>query len=247
MRVSTHDDLLTLLDGIVAGADRGDRTARASSEYWSALLQTPGHPLATDLVDECLPAWHDAGLLGDLDGARVLDVGCGTGRNARWFARQGAEVTGLDIATGLLDAVRPTMPAGVRLLDTDVLREPLPAGPFDVIHDSGCYHHLAPHRRATYRDRVLRLLAPGGRFGIVAFSAEAMPAPSDADILRTGDLSGGMSFTLADLRHAFAELTPVQVRRAGPATADTFGADMLNVALFTSGSPGSGGGGTVAV
>lgn len=241
MRVSTHDDLLVLLDGIVAEADRGDRTARVSSEYWSALLQTPGHPLATDLVDECLPAWHDAGLLGDLDGARVLDVGCGNGRNSRWFARQGADVTGVDLATGLLDAVRPTMPAGVRLVDVDVLREPLPEGPFDVIHDSGCFHHVAPHRRATYRERILKLLAPGGRFGIVAFAAEAMTTPDDATILRTGDLAGGMAFTLEDLRHAFAELTPIEVRRARPGGSTAFGADILDVALFASSEPPSGG------
>lgn len=232
MRVSTHDELLALLDDVVASAGRGDRSARTASTYWSTLIGTPGHPLATDLPDECLLDWSARGLLGDLDGARVLDVGCGNGRNARWFAQQGAVVTGLDIATGLLEAARPTMPPSVRLLDVDVLREDLPSGPFDVIHDSGCYHHLAPHRRPTYRERIPPLLAPNGRFGIVAFSAESLPQPDDTEILRTGDLAGGMSFTLEDLRHAFAGLTPLDLRPARPATEDAFGSDLLGVALF---------------
>jgi SAM-dependent methyltransferase len=33
---------------------------------------------------------------GDLHGKRVIDVGCGTGADALWFARRGAEVTGYD-------------------------------------------------------------------------------------------------------------------------------------------------------
>jgi SAM-dependent methyltransferase len=40
----------------------------------------------------------DAGLLGDVAGRRVLEVGCGAGQCARWLRSQGASVVGLDLS-----------------------------------------------------------------------------------------------------------------------------------------------------
>ncbi|WP_277213833.1 hypothetical protein [Isoptericola croceus] len=72
MRLSTLDQLLDLLDGVVAAHTRGDRTSRASEPFWQAMLTSPGHPLTTRLPDEPLVDWLDRGLLGALDGARAL-------------------------------------------------------------------------------------------------------------------------------------------------------------------------------
>lgn len=43
---------------------------------------------------------------GDVTGARVLDVGCGSGRYAVELARRGAEVVGLDLAPAMVDMAR---------------------------------------------------------------------------------------------------------------------------------------------
>jgi cyclopropane fatty-acyl-phospholipid synthase-like methyltransferase len=168
-----------------------------------------------------------------LAGARVLDVGCGGGRNTRWFAAQGAMVVGLDLADGLLAQIRPTMPASVELRTVDILRDPLPAGTFDVVYDSGCFHHIAPHRRITYLERVLPLVRPGGQFGIITFAAEQMEAPSDLDVVATGDTYGGMSFSRDELRTIFASLAPVEIRAVQPGTEEAFAPDFLNAGLFT--------------
>nr|WP_239062854.1 class I SAM-dependent methyltransferase [Streptomyces sp. SID13031] len=197
------------------------------------MLTRPGHPLATQLPDEALADWHERGLLGDLTGARVLDIGCGGGRNTNWFAQQGATVEGIDLAAPLLDSIRPTMPATVTLTALDVLREPLPAGQFDLVYDSGCFHHIAPHRRLTYLERVLPAICTGGRFGIVTFAAERMKTPTDAEIVLTGDTDGGLAFTLDDLRGIFSPLNPVELRAVRPDREGLFGADFLNAALFT--------------
>lgn len=45
-------------------------------------------------------------VLGDISGQVVLDLGCGTGRFSRWFALQGADVTGLDFSVNSLDIAR---------------------------------------------------------------------------------------------------------------------------------------------
>jgi 2-polyprenyl-3-methyl-5-hydroxy-6-metoxy-1,4-benzoquinol methylase len=232
-RIHTVEQLLGILDQVVEASDRGDRSRESAAEFWTELLTRPGHPLATPLPDEVLVDWHDRGLLGPLAGARVLDIGCGAGRNSRWFAEQGAVVVGIDLAAPLLEIVRPTMPEAVTLAALDVLRDPLPAGQFDLVYDSGCFHHLAPHRRITYLERVLPMIRPGGRFGIVTFAAERMDTPADLQILANGDTQGGMSFSLDELQMIFAPLKPVEVRPVRSDREGAFGADFLNAALFS--------------
>ena len=46
-------------------------------------------------------------------------------------------------------------------------------GPYDLVYDSGCFHHLPPHRRISYLTLVDRLLAPGGMFALTCFAAGA--------------------------------------------------------------------------
>ncbi|MFF0271638.1 class I SAM-dependent methyltransferase [Kribbella sp. NPDC004536] len=232
-RIHTVDQLLDVLDRVVSASGRGDRSDASAADFWTGLLTTPGHPLATQLPDEALVDWHERGLLWDLGGAHVLDVGCGAARNTRWFAEHGAVVDGIDLAKDLLDQLRPAMPANVTLAATDVLRDPLPDREYDVVYDSGCFHHLAPHRRITYLQRVLPLVRTGGRFGIVTFAAERMDTPRDVDVVATGDTYGGMSFTLDDLRTIFADLTPLELRAVRQGRPGTFAADFLNAALFT--------------
>ncbi len=232
MRLHTHDQLLEALDEIVARSSRGDRTSPAAQGFWADLLTRADHPLATDLPDENLLDWHGRGLLGDLDGRRVLDIGCGRGRNARWFAEQGAVVDGIDIAADLLTAARPAMPRSASLTVCDVLRDPLPCATYDLVYDSGCFHHLAPHRRETYVQRVLSTLPAGGTFGIVAFCADEIRSPPDVEILASGDLGGGIGYTLDELAQIFAALTPVEARRVRADSDGGFGADFLGCAIF---------------
>jgi len=51
VRIHTDNQLLDLLDEIVAGSPRGDRTRPEAAEFWAELLTRDGHPLATWLHD----------------------------------------------------------------------------------------------------------------------------------------------------------------------------------------------------
>lgn len=230
VRIGSIDELFETLDQTFAAREGGDRTNAASAGFWEQLLRREGHPLNTSLPDEPLVDWYERGLLGNV--TRVLDVGCGNGRNGQWLAKRGADVVGVDLAAAVLDEVRPILPSTMAVHTLDILRDPLPAGPYDLIYDSGCFHHLAPHRRITYLQRLLPLLRLGGHYAIVAFSEERQPSPSDRDILTTGDTAGGTSFTLDDLERIFTALRPVELRAVEPDVVGTFGADFLNAALF---------------
>ncbi len=45
-------------------------------------------------------------LLPELEGLRVLDIGCGEGFNTRLFAERGATVVGIDVSSKMIDAAR---------------------------------------------------------------------------------------------------------------------------------------------
>ena len=74
-------------------------------------------------------------LLGPVEGLRVLDAGCGTGRHALRLAERGAVVTGVDFSSGMLAQAREKAGAErVRFVEHD-LAAPLPfeAGAFDRV------------------------------------------------------------------------------------------------------------------
>src|SRR5690349_18005844 len=47
-----------------------------------------------------------AGLLGDLAGRRVLEIGCGGAQGSRWVAGHGAVVVATDVSAGMLERAR---------------------------------------------------------------------------------------------------------------------------------------------
>ncbi|MFH0898314.1 MAG: class I SAM-dependent methyltransferase, partial [bacterium] len=67
------------------------------AEFWTEGVRG-GKDIFADLYS--VPAFID--FIGDIKGKRVLDVGCGEGRNTRAFAKQGACVTGVDVSANMI-------------------------------------------------------------------------------------------------------------------------------------------------
>jgi len=100
--------------------------------------------------------WLDAAR--PLRGARVLEIGCGTGSSTVALAEQGARVTGIDIDEGALAVARDRfhlygLEADLRALNAGELKETFGTGAFDSIIFFACLEHMTvPERLASLRE-----------------------------------------------------------------------------------------------
>ncbi|MGE0039864.1 MAG: class I SAM-dependent methyltransferase [Vicinamibacterales bacterium] len=104
-------------------------------------------------------------------GMRVLDAGCGGGRNLVYLLREGYDVSAVDVDPGAVAAARELAAALAPGLPADRIRaEPLdrlswPDAAFDVVLASAVLHFARDHQHfARMLDELWRVLAPGGLF-----------------------------------------------------------------------------------
>jgi SAM-dependent methyltransferase len=218
--VRTVADLLSLMDGLL-DAKTGDWWDRFYADRHREI------PFFVAKPDENLVSYVERGLVTP---GRALDVGCGPGRNAIYLARNGFEVDAVDLSATAIAWARERGGDLVRFRHGDAFAT---EGSYDLIYDSGCFHHLPPHRRISYLALLDRSLKPGGHFALTCFTAEEGTAVPDAELYRSG-LNGGVGHEPEDLRWIFQDLDEVELRRMAeePPDSPQFGKSFLWTALF---------------
>jgi len=108
----------------------------------------------------------DAGLLGPVEGRRVLEVGCGAAQCSRWLMAHGAQAVGVDLSLRQLQyARRLDVKADVMVpvVVADAQRLPFTAASFDLACSAyGALQFVAD--AAAVMSEVVRVLRPGGRW-----------------------------------------------------------------------------------
>ncbi len=104
-----------------------------------------------------------------LDGApsRVLEIGCGTGTNAIWMAKQGADVIATDVSAQAVatanEKAQKADCARVQFVVEDILVKcPVAAASVDFVFDRGVFHVMEVSARSAFAQRVAEALADGG-------------------------------------------------------------------------------------
>ncbi|HWC79365.1 MAG TPA: class I SAM-dependent methyltransferase [Pseudonocardiaceae bacterium] len=106
----------------------------------------------------------DAHLLGDITGARVLEVGCGSAGCARWLQANGAHAVGMDISAGMLrHAATGNTETGVSvpLAQASADQLPFPAETFDIACSAFGAVPFVAELTEVFAE-VARVLRPGG-------------------------------------------------------------------------------------
>jgi len=107
---------------------------------------------------------------------RVLDVGCGTGLLLRQLAERlpdAAELTGVDAATGMIEAAK-SEDGRLRYLQGSAERLPFENATFDLVVSTTSFDHWAD--QAAGLAECHRVLSPGGRLVLAdLFSLALLP------------------------------------------------------------------------
>lgn len=155
---------------------RHRETIYSGPEYWNSKAADYDAEAVSMLPNNHLNRYYHREQLRVLEphlsavrGARVLDVGCGTGRISRYLAERGANVTGMDFAPAPLDIARKLTAPGnpeYRLQSVFDLEE---TDAYDVIWAYGCLTVACRNGRELF-DVLLRLrraLKPSGKLLLV--------------------------------------------------------------------------------
>jgi ubiquinone/menaquinone biosynthesis C-methylase UbiE len=153
-----------------------------------------------------------------LRGARVLDLGCGTGGSAVFIAQQyePAEVVGVDVEVGVIvKATAAAAAAGVSEVASFVAIEPgplpFPDGRFDIVFSKDAIVHI-PDKQALAHE-LFRVLAPGGVFAASDWMAGSDDPASPA--MRHYEETEGLGFGLASPDVYFSALRAAGFRQLG--------------------------------
>jgi len=226
--IYSTDDVLRMLDALVVDHD---------GSWWSEFLadRAASCPFLVDWPDESLAEWFGAGLLTP---GRVLELGCGNGRNASYLAGLGCTVDAVDFSAQAIDWARARAESAgvpVSFQQCSIFDAAVTSGSYDLVYDSGCFHHLPPHRRKDYVDLVHRALKPGGGYGLVCFRPEGGSGLTDQQVYERASLGGGLGYSAGRLR-ALWDRAPFSVRvlrqmTKTDGTGPYFGEDFLWVLL----------------
>jgi tellurite methyltransferase len=134
-------------------------------------------------------------------GRRALDVACGAGRNATYLAELGFAVDAVDISDVAIEALHAAVAA--RGLDVhprrmDLEREPLPAGPYEVVL-------VINYLQRDLFPALAGALGPGGVLVMETFTRRDLRLPGSR-------MDPRYALEPGELRRAFPDLRLVRYR-----------------------------------
>lgn len=227
--ITTYEDLLNMLDSLL----------REPTAFWNDFYEDreKGVPFFENFPDENLVTYFDGGSIGP---GKVLELGCGPGRNAIYLAQKGCSVDAVDLSKAGLEWGKERAAekkVHVNFIQRNIFDLDIEEGQYDFVYDSGCFHHIAPHRRINYLEMVKKALRPKGLYSITCFVEGGILGGadlSDWEVYRQRSLKGGLGFTEEKLRMIFKEFEVVEIRkmRKMEQSDETFGVQGLWTALF---------------
>lgn len=119
---------------------------------------------------------YTASLLPDWSGAKVLDLGCGTGLELEEYFRRngGAVITGIDLSASMLERLREKFPdRDISLIHGSYFDVPLGESRFDAAVSVESLHHFPARQKEELYHRLHTALRPDGYFVLTDYFAES--------------------------------------------------------------------------
>jgi putative HD superfamily hydrolase of NAD metabolism len=190
--ITDTKDLLDMLDSLL----------REPAPFWNGFYsdRSKDIPFFVNHPDENLKSYYENGLIPQ---GNMLEIGCGPGRNAIYSARQGFTVDAVDISDEAIRWAKERAEESKVSVNFecksayDLMPKP---EYYDFVYDSGCLHHIWPHRRIEYLRLIYSTLKPGGFFGLTCFAPGYTEIGgalelSDYEVYRERSMKGGQAYS----------------------------------------------------
>ncbi len=124
---------------------------------------------------------------------KTLEMGCGTGIDALWLAKQNFDVTACDVSDIAIRMAENNRPEGIGKCTfhiLDCLTDPIPGAPFRFIFDRGYFHSYKTKRgRKKVAEKIADLLEPQGLWLSVSGSSDGPERDTGPPRLSAGDIT----------------------------------------------------------
>lgn len=213
-----------------------DHKFRKPEQFWDPFYSNRKRPVPffKNAPDENLVSYYERDLIRL---GKAMDLGCGPGRNSIFLAKQGFDVIGYDISNVAIQWARERANESKLNVEFECksVFEIDDNDQFDLVYDSGCLHHLLPHRRIQYLNMIYRSLKPGGLFGITCFrpgfgdQGGPVREMSDWEVYEEGTMNGGLAFSEEKIKYILEPYFDIIEFRAveKPMSEDVFGVPFL--------------------
>ena len=220
--IAANEELLELLD---------DLLEMRGSGWWTKFYSEPNRkcPFFAENPDENLIELIETRKI--LPSAKALELGCGNGRNSNYLANLGFEVDAVDFSDAAIRIAKENSAKAndsVKYYCQSIFDFDYSDGNYDFIYDSGCFHHIAPHRRPEFFSIIVQALKPGGIFEMVCFAPGGGSDYTDLEVYEKRSMGGGLSFSQESLRKIFSnQFSNIRIRKMKelPENSGVFGKD----------------------
>ncbi|KKR38060.1 MAG: Methyltransferase type 11 [Candidatus Woesebacteria bacterium GW2011_GWB1_40_101] len=96
-----------------------------------------------------------------IKGNKVIDIGCGAGRDAVLFEKAGFDYTGIDASSGMLKEAKKRVKKG-KLILMDFYNLKFPPETFDGFWAAASILHIPKHRAAKVLRNIIKIIKPNG-------------------------------------------------------------------------------------
>lgn len=148
---------------------------------------------------------------------RVLDLGCGKGRNSIYLASQGFHVIGIDFSEKALNDARQRSASYSSLIEyeqVDITKEwPFGTNYFDIIIDCNASIYIPDHERGVVITEAHRVLKPGGLYLFYGIAETKTILPSaGSNPLAPHPVFTEKHYTQQELMQTYAGFTVVSLQ-----------------------------------